>query len=621
MKKILTQISLAVAMSAFMANAAVDQCKPIGWATKSGRTSNAFSVTGGGDATPITVTSFSELQKYLKDDTPRVLYIKGTIGSGWKGTSGDRVEIKFSNKTIVGMDPGTQIKAPIHIGNGAKNIIVRNIVINGPGSNQDQAWDNINIDGGAKNIWIDHCEFWDGQDGNADVVKGADNVTFTWCIFGYKIKSDHNLSNLIASSDNEPVSEGKLNVSFMFNWWKAASQRKPRCRYGNVHVMNNLFTGDSKIQSGSVMGISAGKQCYVRAENNHFIDEPTPIHKRDGGATESIGNKFTNCTGNTSSVGASFTPPYEYKSYMISADEVEKVVKANAGATLKSPTQCGDGSSVTPKSSSSEIKSSSSVSPKSSSSEAKSSSSVDPKSSSSEIKSSSSETPKSSSSDAQSSSSSAERPEGFVQIEDGKISNGVLESKNSGFKGPGYVNFDKGGFVTVPVKVEVAGQYELEIFYANGSTEERSLEISADKSMDMVEFGKTSSWSDWKSEKCKLDLAAGENTIKIATVGGNDGPNVDQFRLEFLKASESNKDSITGLWSSARLNEVPITVDGRNVYFQKVVYSAQVFSITGKPVMNTFYTNKLNLDRVPSGVYMLRISVGSKMQTHMINLQ
>lgn len=1001
MKKIWTKVILAVATFALAATAAVDQCKPIGWATTQGRTSKAFSVTGGGDASPITVTTFADLQKYAQDNSPRVIYIKGTLGSGWKGTSGDRLEIKGSNKTIIGLNPGTQLKAPIHIGSGVQNIIIRNIVIKGPGSNQDQAWDNLNIDGGAKNIWIDHCEFWDGQDGNADVVKGADNVTFTWCIFGYKINSSHNLSNLIASSDNEPVSEGKLNVTYMFNWWVAASQRKPRCRYGNIHVVNNLFTGDEKVQKGtSVMGISAGKQCYVRAERNHFIDEQTPIHKREGGATESIDNKFTNCSGNTSGTGTSFTPPYEYKNYMISVDEVEKVVRANAGATLKSPTQCGDGNSETPKSSSSEAKSSSSVAPSSASSssikvsavstskkydfvvgrdgdlkkalesaatakpsankryyifipdgeynigsmmgdgnqkttfsasyvsiigqsmektviynksvnegigitatlflkgdgiymqdltiynkavygneskynvtgrhvalqhqgdkhifkrvrllstqdtyytksgraywedgeihgttdficgdgdiyfnrctlrELKKSamtaaatstewgyvfnqctidgnSSIDkgftlgrswnhaktvflntkmnvrptdagwgnpmnsvptvlgeynsvdkngkavdlskrrtdfngtkvnpvfnasqagkytvknvlsgkdswdpeklasqiaaPKlsqngkkiewtsangtfcwvllkdgkfladvtgnsydvsklsegaklsvraansmgglgetsnvlsisfsnqpASSSSISSSSaivssSSVAVSSSSVVPVSSSTVDTPEGYVQVEDGKMESAVLESTNAGFKGNGYVNFDKGGFVTVNVNVEAGGEYELEMFYANGSTEDRSLKISAGKSEATKTFTKTSAWTEWKTEKCKLNLVAGENTIKIETVAGNDGPNLDQFKLVLLKAAEENT---TGITNIAEIGTLHIILDGRNILFQKTVSHARLFSITGLPMRSEKQSNRLSLEGVPSGMYILRAHDG-----------
>ena len=338
------KVLVALCGLAVCASAAVDQCKPIGWATRSGRTSTEFNVTGGGNATPITVTTFADLQKYAKDSSPRVIYIDGTLGDGWRGTTGSRLNITASNKTIIGLKPGTLLKAPIHITSKASNIIVRNIVIQGPGSNADQAWDNLTIEGESKNIWIDHCEFWDGQDGNADVVKGSDNVTFTWCIFGYKKKSTHNLSNLIGSSDNEPVSEGKLNVTYMFNWWKAANQRKPRCRYGNVHVVNNLLTGDASITNGTdVLGVSAGHMCKVRTERNVFINEANPIYTGNAngtGVNEVIDNIFTNCSGNTKGTGTSFTPPYEYTSFMLKASEVEATVKANAGATLKSPTEC-----------------------------------------------------------------------------------------------------------------------------------------------------------------------------------------------------------------------------------------------------------------------------------------
>lgn len=471
---------------AVCASAAVDQCKPIGWATRSGRTSTEFNVTGGGNATPITVTSFADLQKYAKDSSPRVIYIDGTLGDGWSGTSGSRLNITASNKTIIGLKPGTLLKAPIHITSKASNIIVRNIVIQGPGSNADQAWDNLTIEGESKNIWIDHCEFWDGQDGNADVVKGSDNVTFTWCIFGYKKKSTHNLSNLIGSSDNEPVSEGKLNVTYMFNWWKAANQRKPRCRYGNVHVVNNLLTGDVSITNGTdVLGISAGHMCRVRTERNVFINESNPIYTGNAngtGVNEVIDNIFTNCSGNTKGTGTSFTPPYEYTSFMLKASEVEAAVKANAGATLKSPTEC-DANYVEP------------------------------------------EPP---------------TPDKQYQAEKGTITGGVSESSNGGYHGDGYVNFDKSGDVVVNVKVDTAGQYRFDIDFANGSSEARSLAISAGLDTATTSFKTTGGWTVWETAEVLVNLAAGENAVKFATVGGNDGPNIDQFDVTLVKAAEKD---------------------------------------------------------------------------------
>lgn len=316
----------------------VTLCEPMGWATRDGRAGGEVDVTGGGDATPVMVTSFDDLAMYAADDEDRVIYIDGTVGSGWSGTSGDRLEIK-SNKTIVGLRPGTELKAPIHI-KDASNVIVRNVVINGPGSNDDQAWDNLNIEGSSKNIWIDHCEFWDGQDGNADVVKGADNVTFTWNIFGYKQDNDHNFSNLVASSDDEPVSVGKLDITLMFNHFRGVAQRGPRCRYGNIHVVNNLYTSDGLT---SDYGVSAGKDCKVITENNHFIDINEPIytsHQAGSSANEVKGNIFENTDGNEEGYGDSFTPPYEYESLLVPAEDVKALVEARAGATLASPTDC-----------------------------------------------------------------------------------------------------------------------------------------------------------------------------------------------------------------------------------------------------------------------------------------
>ena len=247
---------------------------PIGWATRSARTGATFDVTGGGTVAPVVVTTFAELQRYASDGQARVIHVDGTLGAGWSGNSGDRLEIK-SNKTVVGLRAGTQLKAAIHI-SAASNVILRNIVVRGPGSNDAQAWDNLNIEGSSKNVWVDHCEFWDGQDGNADVVKGADTVTFTWNIFGYALSGhSHNLSNLIASSDSEPESEGKLDITYMFNWWNAAAQRQPRCRYGQIHVVNNLYTASASV-GASTLGVSNGFSCNVLTENNHFIGQGTP---------------------------------------------------------------------------------------------------------------------------------------------------------------------------------------------------------------------------------------------------------------------------------------------------------------------------------------------------------
>lgn len=322
---------------------AQDQCKPIGWATRSGRTGGTASVTGGGNAAPVTVKTFADLKSAASGTTAKVIYIDGTLGAGWSGTTGDRLEIG-SNKTIIGLRAGTLLKACIHM-KDASNVILRNIVVKGPGSDENQSWDNINIEGSSKNIWVDHCEFWDGQDGNSDAVKGADNITYTWTIFGYTKGGVHNLSNLIASSDDEPVSVGKLNITFMGCWFRGIAQRGPRCRYGNIHVANNLYTTDG-LQSD--YAISAGLDCQVLTENNVFVGTSSPIytsHKAGTSGHVVTGNVFEGTSGNTTGYGTAFTPPYEYKSFLLPAKDVKAAVQKIAGATLASPTSCGGGNS------------------------------------------------------------------------------------------------------------------------------------------------------------------------------------------------------------------------------------------------------------------------------------
>lgn len=582
MNRAFSKISVALALSAVFATfaeAGADQCKPIGWATRSGRTSTAFEVTGGGNLRVDTVRTFADLKSLAADKNPRVIYIDGDLGNGWNGKSGDRVDVSGSNKTIIGLKPGTKLNAVLYIKN-VSNIIVRNIVIQGHGSNQDQAWDNLNIEN-SKNVWIDHCEFWDGQDGNADVVKGADNVTFTWCKFGYKIKSSHNLSNLIASSDKETESQGKLNVTFMFNWWVSASQRMPRCRFGNIHVVNNLYTSDASVTAGTdQIGVSAGVQCHVRTEKNVFIGINNPIYNgnnTDGtGGNEVIDNIFTSCSGNTSGKGTSFTPPYDYSGFMLNANQVEAAVRAGAGATLESPTSC-DANYQDP---------------------------VDPP---------------------------PPPPDTTreYQVDKGLVEGGAVENNNAGFHGDGFVNFDKGGKVSIDVNVAKAGEYKMVLDFTNGSGSARDLEISVGGTSTKLSCAATSAWTTWEKITTNLTLVAGKNTIVFSTVGGADGPNLDQFDLILVKAAEPETSSSSGTapessnssdvhpessttalpWNMAQAQVREANGILHFVGFDRAAnVKTQVFSLYGRCVKTSFGVGEVSLRDLPAGAYLVTVS-------------
>ena len=332
--KILIQGFIVFCLLLSTSSYAQNQCASFGWANYDGQTAKG-TPTGGGNATPIQVTTFSQLKSALESSDPKVIYVMNDMGAGYKGTSGDVLNVK-SNKTVIGFKPGITVKCSWQIKN-VSNIIVKNLICRGPGnSNSQQNWDCVNIQG-SKRIWFDHCTVMEGEDGNFDVVKGSDNVTVTWCKFYYVTGGSHNLSNLVGSSDNESVSHGKLNITYAYCWWDNVNSRCPRTRYGKIHVLNSYY---NNVGSGAYAGFMSN----VRVEGCFFesnVSNPTGLISTGGQA----GVFAIDCNrGSTKTDGynTAFTPPYQYKKYANS--EVKALVtnpNCGAGPTLDSPTDCG----------------------------------------------------------------------------------------------------------------------------------------------------------------------------------------------------------------------------------------------------------------------------------------
>jgi pectate lyase len=88
------------------------------------------------------------------------------------------------------------------------------------------------VGNGAHHIWLDHLDIADGQDGNLDITQGGDYVTVSWTHFHYTYAKEHRYSNLIAGSDNEPNSVGKLHITYMTSHWgERVDQRQPLCMF------------------------------------------------------------------------------------------------------------------------------------------------------------------------------------------------------------------------------------------------------------------------------------------------------------------------------------------------------------------------------------------------------
>ena len=346
MRKIFTLVlSLAILMPAVAGELSkYDANKPIGWAAV-GKT------TGGQDKNEVTVKTYTEFKNALNSKTrPLTIYIDGEI------TMENRLYVKNGNLTIYGL-PGSKLVNPkntkkeynnsgVLYFQNAKNVIFRNVVFSCGGAFDVGGYDCLCLES-CDNFWLDHCEFYDGMDGNVDIVEGTDHVTFTWCKFGYEIApipggketDDHRFSNLIGNNDGMTSDNGHLKVTFSNCWWsEGCVERMPRVRFGQVHVANCLY---SSTVTNYCFGVGYMSKTY--AEGNAFVSDKAKanIYKfPNDKAKEAHHFKLVNSLGADDIELAKgseqhFDPSTAYSDVEVySASLVEATVSHYAGATL-----------------------------------------------------------------------------------------------------------------------------------------------------------------------------------------------------------------------------------------------------------------------------------------------
>ncbi|MBO5977557.1 MAG: hypothetical protein J6Q26_03645, partial [Bacteroidales bacterium] len=330
MRKIFTLMLSLLAITASRAELSkYDLNEPMGWATcKSMTTAGDYSLTGGGTGKSITLKAsggddYNALKNAISGYS--VIILDGSKGDFIMSKT---LEIKSSNRTIVGINNarlctkfyvteeitklmddnnvkslstssgtggtlsnGTSVsearetkvrqllidytgdKSEAYRNSGifsiksCSNIIIRNIDFAGPGSIDVGGSDLVSILNSAHHVWVDHCQFTDGMDGNFDITKEADFVTVSWCVFKYTKRSyDHQNTNLIGGGDSSTQDEDNLNVTFVNNiWGDGCDARMPMARFGTVHLLNNYYNC-----AGCGSSVNPGKEAEFRIEANYF---------------------------------------------------------------------------------------------------------------------------------------------------------------------------------------------------------------------------------------------------------------------------------------------------------------------------------------------------------------
>lgn len=299
--------------------------------------------TGGGNVAPVTVTTYSDLKAKIKLSTPQVILVSGTITI----PAGQHISEVVTNKTIIGL-PNTRLvnntqtqsgSGILNLINGSNNVIIRNLIFEGPGAYDVDGRDNLTADG-CTNLWVDHCEFQDGVDGNFDIKGNSDNVTVSWCKFTYLKpavpggpggSNDHRFSNLVGSSDSQSPPDGHYSVTFQNCYWaEGCRERMPRARNSQLHILNCYYNTD--VSSSRALGFSGGVNdlsCYV--ENSDFANIGT-VYQSYGGT---VSLEFDNCINGVSNLGTVPQPTYSYS-----------VIPVNNVASYIPNTECGAGATL-----------------------------------------------------------------------------------------------------------------------------------------------------------------------------------------------------------------------------------------------------------------------------------
>ena len=294
---------------------------------------HAGGTTGGAGGKVVYANNFPQLQAYLQSSKPYIILVDHDISTGipcWiessskgylcsdqsgeegvKSTYGERIMVA-SNKTLIGIVNPETGKAPLFsritfVLQCQSNVIIRNcrftmvgVPILKAGENKIVAWrdgaqkevgdpDCIGIQADktsaktdfASHIWIDHCEFFNGDAANKDRYDGLvdckNNVQ--WLTISYNLFHDHDKACLWGKGDSD-VFPNCRTISAHHNWFKdIQGSRLPLQRGGHVHYMNNY-------QVNAQDGWDLRSQSVAYADACYFKEGKAPILPDGGGVVK-----------------------------------------------------------------------------------------------------------------------------------------------------------------------------------------------------------------------------------------------------------------------------------------------------------------------------------------------
>lgn len=282
-----------------------------------------------------------------------------------------RQEININDKsgvTILGME-GSSANFAIRIRGSSNNIIIRNMkmgLVPGGGDNGDI----VGIEAESHHVWFDHNELYSRNvscpgtpgndttfDGALDIKASATNITVSYNYF-----HDHAKVGLDGSGDSDDF---ERRITYAHNRYENVGSRLPLQRFGYIHVYNNYYNGITE------SGINVRMTGHALIENNWFQNALNPVTSRtsdelgnwdlrNNNAQSAADNARFNLTWNTPSTTpfrnadnwqttATFpiTLPYTYTTYPADVSRCIAINAAGVGKGLREAPDvlslCGSG--------------------------------------------------------------------------------------------------------------------------------------------------------------------------------------------------------------------------------------------------------------------------------------
>ena len=172
----------------------------------------------------------------------------------------------------------------------------------------------------------------------------------------------------------------------------------------------------------------------------------------------------------------------------------------------------------------------------------------------------------------------------IYEAETANLYKAVTETKNSGFMGDSYINFDneKGSYLEIKIGMALAGEQKIVFRFANGTESDRPMEIKINGELikESLIFKTTGSWTDWDTISIQANLNKGINVLRCTSLGSEGGPNLDQFKVSGEQAK------------SFTLN-LSIEGDGQIVQFPAIgmLFEGEQIKLIARPDYTSVFMN------------------------------